>query len=545
MQKQKEKGTSGEWNTPGTPLDFGVPPVPNRINDVFGAIRSVLHGQDVDQLTRLSHILAWARDHLPTFHQQALVDYANAMMGTSHRMSELVAPCDPLAAFCEALPNRRRNIGSMNAQQSEAYVAMRALHKNMITSPVAKANGDIAGQVHGVFGWAGCGKTFVLGEFVRTLDAEQLKQTRFVALTHKAVGVLAHRVHQVRPAATCMTLHRFLGLRLEECLETGEERWVGHFTEQNTELLIIDECSMIDDQMWSLIAEANERHGPFKVILLGDSEQLLPVGDSTPSPCMFAPHTTLTEVVRHGGPILEAATAARNHGKVTQSLVSDESRVSVFFDLERWLYEFRNSYHAADDAIILAWRNKTVDALNERLREELVPLAERYPYAPGERVMMRKPYFDGMGNLIFENYERVQVVTAEPYLIQGHECWRLLLRNVQGREHVAFALEHGEKRAWYRHVSQLKTYAKGLPRNTARRREAFRRYFATKRIMADIQAIYAMTVHKSQGSTFEHVYVHQNDILACEATSGPDLRRRLLYVAYSRAARSLNVMVGG
>ncbi len=49
---------------------------------------------------------------------------------------------------------------------------------------------------------------------------------------------------------------------------------------------------------------------------------------------------------------------------------------------------------------------------------------------------------------------------------------------------------------------------------------------------------YATTVHKSQGSTWSDVYVLQSDICRNDK---PFERNRLLYVAYSRAARRLVV----
>ena len=54
-----------------------------------------------------------------------------------------------------------------------------------------------------------------------------------------------------------------------------------------------------------------------------------------------------------------------------------------------------------------------------------------------------------------------------------------------------------------------------------------------------MQHAYAITVHKSQGSTYDNVLVLTPNILTCP---GHSTRRRLLYVAYTRASHHLHVM---
>jgi superfamily I DNA/RNA helicase len=65
-------------------------------------------------------------------------------------------------------------------------------------------------------------------------------------------------------------------------------------------------------------------------------------------------------------------------------------------------------------------------------------------------------------------------------------------------------------------------------------------YWKIKRIFTDIRPAYAMTVHKSQGSTFENVFVDAQDIL-----SNPNREEalRCLYVAISRASNNVIVNI--
>lgn len=59
-------------------------------------------------------------------------------------------------------------------------------------------------------------------------------------------------------------------------------------------------------------------------------------------------------------------------------------------------------------------------------------------------------------------------------------------------------------------------------------------YQALKRKFADIRPMYACTVHKSQGSTYDEVFINLTDFKRMYA-SDPKMTARLLYVAFSRA----------
>jgi len=54
--------------------------------------------------------------------------------------------------------------------------------------------------------------------------------------------------------------------------------------------------------------------------------------------------------------------------------------------------------------------------------------------------------------------------------------------------------------------------------------------------VADLRPGYAMTIHKSQGSTYKNVFIDVPDILKCRST---ELRNRLFYVAISRAQENV------
>jgi ATP-dependent exoDNAse (exonuclease V) alpha subunit len=61
-------------------------------------------------------------------------------------------------------------------------------------------------------------------------------------------------------------------------------------------------------------------------------------------------------------------------------------------------------------------------------------------------------------------------------------------------------------------------------------------YFKLKESFIDLRHAEALTIHKSQGSTFGTVFVDTTSLYTCR---NPNERRRLLYVACSRARHKL------
>jgi exodeoxyribonuclease-5 len=78
----------------------------------------------------------------------------------------------------------------------------------------------------------------------------------------------------------------------------------------------------------------------------------------------------------------------------------------------------------------------------------------------------------------------------------------------------------------------------------AGKREAkplWRRYFLVRDAFASLGPAAVLTVHRSQGSTFAEVFIDEDVFWPREAL----LRRRLAYVAVSRASQAVTLMAAG
>ena len=69
-----------------------------------------------------------------------------------------------------------------------------------------------------------------------------------------------------------------------------------------------------------------------------------------------------------------------------------------------------------------------------------------------------------------------------------------------------------------------------------KKEKAWMDFYHLKEHVADLRPVFASTVHKSQGSTYSHVFIDLDDIGRCNIT---DDVARMLYVAISRAKRNV------
>src|SRR5262249_4286947 len=117
-------------------------------------------------------------------------------------------------------------------------------------------------QVFRLFGYAGTGKTTLAKHLAEHIDGRVL----FAAYTGKAAHVM-----RAKGCKDAGTLHSLIYI----CTETEDGPWF-ELTDQSplaaAELLIVDECSMVDARLGNDILSFG-----VPVLVLGDPEQLPPV----------------------------------------------------------------------------------------------------------------------------------------------------------------------------------------------------------------------------------------------------------------------------
>ena len=381
-------------------------------------------------------------------------------------------------------------------------------------------------------GYAGTGKTTL----VRTLLSQLPNMERSVRLidptfpgwdvqltatTNKACEALSELTGE--PAAT---IHSFLGLRVNKDYKTGETNltardWSDVKTNQ---LIMIDEASYLDQPTLRLIFQLTKN---CKIVFIGDPAQLTNF-KSKGAPVFQSefPTARLTEVARQaeGNPIIELATAFRETVTTGEFFSFTPDGTSIqYMDRNQFAEAVKQEFTRPDwehnDSKVLAWTNRAVIQYNHAIRD----MAQGDPQFQAGDYAVLNSYLKSTGKYPLKTDELVQVTDkSELSEDKGTPGWWVQLNNV----HNVF-----------------------FPQSLDHRKDRIRRAKATNDLVtlrhidqfwADLRSAYSCTINKSQGSTYDTVFIDLDDIKACNS---PNQIARMLYVAVSRARQRV-VFVG-
>lgn len=399
-------------------------------------------------------------------------------------------------------------------------------------------------------GYAGTGKTTVVAHAVREL-AGHGRRIAIAAPTNKAVGVLQEKIGEIE-GVTFGSIHSFIGMRLRENEDGTMSCWADGIPSMHLyDLAVIDECSMIGTQLFSDIVMQRRS---CRVLFVGDPAQLPPVGERNDSPVFrhVANTVRLTRIVRQAqdNPIIAASAAVRE-------AIEDGRRVTigdlvfpqppsaagvVSGGLSAIVDILVHEARAGRDCRALAWRNRRVADINAIVHDALHPSC-RTPFAPGERVYALAEFQasdaeSGASRRVF-NSEELTVVGMDDGEHHGFAAWKALLMREGGEIVCAYVprkpdeLRHHLTALWaqYRAAKAKNEYAKARTLSGSA--------WAIQRAFAPIAHAYAMTVHKSQGSTFDTALIDWQD--ASRQRDDYEFNR-MIYVAMTRAAKHMAIV---
>ncbi len=404
-------------------------------------------------------------------------------------------------------------------------------------------------------GHAGSGKTYLM----QRLTKNMLKQRRSIVLTaptHKAVAVLARKLADAGiNGVSCRTTHSLLGLRPKpkaDRLMFERDRNAKPVLE---DVVVVDECSMVSEDLLRHI----KRHLPNAfVVFVGDPAQLPPVGEKESLTFKTKGTAHLTTIVRQaaGNPILDAATIIRtSQGQQTDwswlAQAAIEGGHGVFLPGEaaqRWMRKAFTSeeFDADPDSFrYLAWTNHRVHEVNEMIRRWRYGDNIPTPFMPGESCLFKEPLIIEE-RTIFGNNQEAKVIDIErsTYTYKIPEAddvkdwiasvpsWKLTMLDSEGVEQqVHMPADNTE---YQKVIARIKDEA-------AEDRVRWKHMHDFKQSMADLQSIYALTVHRSQGSTFGTAMIDLPDIRRRERDNLLEAQQ-MLYVAVTRPSKRLIVI---
>lgn len=338
---------------------------------------------------------------------------------------------------------------------------------------------------------------------------------QLTATTNKAAENFAHITGQ-----DVSTIHSFLGLRVNTNYSTGETQLSPKNADiQENYILFIDEASYIDKTLLHLIF-AKVRN--CKVIFIGDPAQLTQV-KATTTPVFDAkfPGAHLSQVVRQaeGNPITGLATKFRhtvNTGEFFSFTPDGQSVVHLSrYDFNRALLaEFARPDWRYQNSKFLAWTNKRVIEYNQMVRDNVKGDPH---FQVGDYAVCNSFVVNGKTTIKTDQMVHITGI-SEPTEVHG----------VKGKQ---YTLDHSTA---FFGPDSLQDWNEAL-----KKARATDQYHAAQEMTdrwIDLRAAYACTINKSQGSTYDRVFIDLDDIKRCN--SGNQIAR-MLYVAVSRARQQV------
>jgi ATP-dependent exoDNAse (exonuclease V) alpha subunit len=291
--------------------------------------------------------------------------------------------------------------------------------------------------------------------------------------------------------------------------------------------------------MWELLVNAvSILYDRSQILFVGDPAQLPPVGEAE-SPCFHQIYyrSELTEVVRYGGAIAVLAedirrNLDRRHFPKFINDTNPEQTEGIFaLSRQRWesllirAFTSQASQSDPDKVRALAYTNRRVNYLNRLIRAAIFG-EDASRFVRGERLVANNPCLSGE-TVLLQTSAECEVIGA----IEGREgpwaVWYLEVKTDEGN-YLTLRVLHETSQASLQ--QQLQSYAE---------EKRWQEFWELKQRFHDLHYAYSLTIHKSQGSTFQDVFVDLPDTLTNFKIQE---RNQLCYVACTRAAKRLFIL---
>ena len=384
---------------------------------------------------------------------------------------------------------------------------------------------DPAESVFVLAGYAGTGKSTLVNRLLTDLPAT-LQTAKLLtnddvdwtvaltATTNKAADALRQITGQ-----EVKTIQSLLNLRVKTNYKTKETSLIqNRSTPIRNYIIFIDEASYIDIELLQYIESSTQ---DCKIIFIGDPAQLAPIKSSA-TPVFSSGYTqaSLTEIVRQaeGNPIIDLATAFRNtvNGQPWEQCFPDGQHI-VHLPRQEFnqeiLGEFTRPKWKHDDSKVLAWTNKTVIEFNKAINESVQGVPE---LQVGDTAVCNSFLKFKTGSV--KTDETVTITRKSKAIEHDTEGWMVVLNT------------------YYTVFLPVSLEAKKARLKQARKDEKWQIVADISDNWADLRAAYACTINKSQGSTYDKVFIDLDDLKKCNSANN---LARLMYVAVSRARNQI------
>lgn len=438
--------------------------------------------------------------------------------------------------------------------------------------------------VYGLVGAGGVGKTFVT-KYILDNCKYSSSVICCTAPTHKACRVFSQALGYKKVE----TIQSTFGFRIDLKIEDFDYR-NPKFTPINTpkienvQLLVCDEASMLPAGLVQYMVNTCKEH-KIKLILIGDASQLPPVKEKRSTAFTVCTKIfELTEIVRQNdtNPIIELLNILRNDikngthrgieyiARYKNQCVYNEygegftvCNKNKFYELINLKFHDEEYTKNIDKYKIICYTNNCINAWNRIIRNDIIKDADKTIINKNDLMMSYQTIVDDFNSTIINN--------SEEYIIQdivsfvdgkyGFKGFMVKFQLVNGGTITKplFVVDNTDKVTMIKYINVIEELVNSAKRATGgTRTKKWKEYYEFKqkylilnnivdnfgRIVypRDLDYAFAVSAHKSQGSTYDNVFVDMNDMMYDKNgmiyRDINELNRRL-YVACSRSKKDL------
>lgn len=445
-----------------------------------------------------------------------------------------------------------------------------------------KTNTDPA-QYYVIEGKAGTGKTTIAKEILKEFEDEQIY---VAAVSHKAKGVIKNSFGEDTRGKKFFSIAGLLGMKGINDNDTQTTKFqVGlkvPLLDNPPALLVIDEASMITEDVLKKIIDINSSLSrPFQMLFLGDIGQIQPIRDeqsefyrthkdllNKKSDIFNSKHKSkLITRVRQGeaNPILPYADYFwENSQKENPELNPTQHIVRNNQITDKGSLLFSNSEAEVLNSVIKSVKNAVEKGLtnhvkivtyhvnektelNQKIHEAL--FGKDSDYSKGDMLILNSPYDLPDVNATMENSSEIQIKSIQDTDVDEFGVHTLYLETNgtaytrtgnEQKDCVIQVVSRNDIGLYNQKLQELASRAKRQT-NRALKKQAWGDFWEYKGRYADVDFGYAITAHKSQGSTYDIVVVDEKDIMGTSATSNQE-KSELIYTALTRPRKTAIVI---
>lgn len=481
-------------------------------------------------------------------------------------------------------PVRNTDVTTVRSTGKSGGITYNKEQQSAIVNAVSflKTNTDPT-QYYVIEGKAGTGKTTIAKEILKEFEDEQIY---VAAVSHKAKGVIKSSFGDDTRGKKFFSIAGLLGMKGINDNNTQTTKFqVGlkvPLLDNPPALLVIDEASMITEDVLKKIIDINSSLSrPFQMLFLGDIGQIQPIRDeqsefyrthkdllNKKSDIFNSKHKSkLITRVRQGeaNPILPYADYFwENSQKENPELNPTQHIVRNNQITDKGSLLFSNSESEVLNSVIKAVKNAVEKGLtnhvkivtyhvnektelNQKIHEAL--FGKDSDYSKGDMLILNSPYDLPDVNATMENSSEIQIKSIQDEDTDEFGVHTLYLETNgtaytrtgnEQKDCVIQVVSRNDIGLYNQKLQELASYAKRQT-NRALKKQAWSDFWEYKGRYADVDFGYAITAHKSQGSTYDIVVVDEKDIMGTTATSNQE-KSELIYTALTRPRKTAIVI---